>query len=135
MREENVVVVLNKMDLPGKVSLDKIKELLPASPIVSTSALYKTGFEELKEVVVSSLITHTRPQPSSPMISNLRHKLVLEKVLTFAQSAREGLQKGIPPEFIASDLQSVLHHLGEMTGQTTPEDVLEQIFSRFCIGK
>ena len=135
LREEKVVVVLNKMDLPGKVSLDKIKELLPASPIVSTSALYKTGFEKLKAVVVSSLITHTRPQPSSPVVSNLRHKLVLEKVLTFAQSAREGLQKGIPPEFIASDLQSVLHHLGEITGQTTPEDVLEQIFSRFCIGK
>lgn len=133
--EENVVVVLNKIDLPGRVSLDTIKKFLPARQIVSTSALYKTGFEKLKGVVVSTLITHTRPQPSSPVVSNLRHKLVLEKVLTFAQSAREGLQKSIPPEFVASDLQSVLHHLGEITGQTTPEDVLEQIFSRFCIGK
>ena len=132
---EKVVVVLNKMDLPGKVSIDKIKELLPASRIVSTSALCKTGFEKLKEVVVSSLVTHTRHQPSSPLVSNLRHKLVLEKILTLAQGAREGLQKSIPPEFVAADLQAALHHLGEITGQTTSEDVLEQIFSRFCVGK
>ena len=135
LRGKRVVVVLNKIDLPAKVSLDSIKEFLPARRIVSTSALHKTGLEKLKEVVVSSLVTHARPQPSSPVVSNLRHKLILEKILKLAHSAREGLQKSIPPEFIASDLQTALHHLGEITGQTTPEEVLEQIFSRFCIGK
>lgn len=129
------VVVLNKMDLPGKVSLDKITTFIPAERIVPISALYKTGFEKLKAVVVSTLVAQKPSPPSSPVVSNLRHKLVLEKIRTLAQSAREGVQKGIPPEFVASDLQTILHHLGEITGETTPEDVLEQIFSRFCIGK
>jgi len=135
IRGKRGVVVLNKIDLPGKASLDKIKDFLPATQIVSTSSLHKTGFEKLKEVVASTLITHARLQPSTPVISNLRHKLILEKTLKLTFSAREGLQKSIPPEFVASDLQTALHHLGEITGQTTPEEVLEQIFSRFCVGK
>jgi tRNA modification GTPase len=51
------------------------------------------------------------------------------------QEAREGLRKKIPPEFIAADLQEALHCLGEITGHTSGEEVLDHIFSRFCIGK
>jgi len=135
LKGERVVVVLNKIDLPGKVSLDRIQGFFPASRVVLTSALHKKGLDDLKEVVFSSLVARVEPQSLSPLISNLRHKLVLEKTLKLAQSVREGLQKRIPPEFTASDLQSTLQHLGEITGKTTPEEVLEQIFSRFCIGK
>jgi len=135
LRKKRVVVALNKMDLPRKVSLDKMQRRLPASQAVLISALYKSGIEELKEVVVSSFITHERSSPSGHLISNLRHKLALGKVLEPLKHAREGLQKNIPPEFTASDLQDALHCLGEITGHTTSEEVLNQIFSRFCIGK
>jgi tRNA modification GTPase len=132
---KKVVVACNKTDLPRKVSLGEVKGLLPASPVVLISALYKTGIEELKEVVFSLCVSHATSSPSCLLISNLRHKLVLEKALASTKSARESLQKRVPHEFTASDLQAALHSLGEITGQTSSEEILDQIFSRFCIGK
>jgi len=135
LRGKRTVVAYNKIDLPRKASLEKTPRGLSGVQVVLISALYKTGIEELKEAIVSLLITHARSLPSCPIISNLRHKLILEKVLALTQSVREGLQKNIPHEFTASDIQAALNSLGEITGHTTPEDILDQIFSRFCIGK
>ena len=135
LRGKRAVVAYNKIDLPRKASLEKTPRGLSGVQVVLISALYKTGIEELKEAIVSLLITHARSLPSCPIISNLRHKLILEKVLALTQSVREGLQKNIPHEFTASDIQAALNSLGEITGHTTPEDILDQIFSRFCIGK
>jgi len=135
LRGKRAVVAYNKIDLPRKASLEKIQRELSGIQVVVISALYKIGLEELKEAIVSLLITHARSLPSCSIISNLRHKLILEKVLLLIERVREGLQKNIPHEFTASDVQTALKYLGEITGHTTPEEILDQIFSRFCIGK
>lgn len=132
---KRIVLAYNKIDLPRKASLEKIQRRLPGIQAVLISALCKTGIEELKETIVSLLIAHARSLPSCPIISNLRHKLILEKVLALTHSVREGLQKNIPHEFMASDIQAALNSLGEIAGHTTPEEILDQVFSRFCIGK
>jgi tRNA modification GTPase len=132
---KRVVVVENKNDLPGKVSHGTVQGLFPESRVVSISALYKKGIEELKETIFSSLTAEATSISSPLLISNLRHKRALEKTLEAIQRAREGLQKKIPPEFTATDFQAALHSLGEITGHTTTEEILNQIFSRFCIGK
>jgi tRNA modification GTPase len=130
-----IVVVCNKADLPQRVSLDKLKGLFPGSPVVSTSALYQKGIGELKSVMASLLISSPHAQPSSVVVSNLRHKQSLEKTVDFLKQARTGIESETPPEFVSTDIQSALHHLGEITGQTTTEELLDRIFSRFCIGK
>ena len=130
-----VVVACNKADLPQRISLDKLKRLFPESPVVSTSALYKTGLGELKSALASLLISNPHAQLPSVIVSNLRHKQSLEKTVDFLKQARKGLESQTPPEFIATDIQSALHHIGEITGQTTTEELLDRIFSRFCIGK
>jgi len=135
VKGKRAVVVCNKIDLPRKVSVDLVQRWFSSSQVVLISALFKTGIEQLKEVVASLLVSHTSSLPSYPLISNLRHKLALEKALSPMQSARESLQKNVPYEFTASDLQAALHYLDEITGRTTPEDILNQIFNRFCIGK
>jgi tRNA modification GTPase len=132
---KRVVVVENKNDLPGKIPHDTVQGWFPESRAVSISALYGKGIEELKEAIFSSLTAEVNSLSSPLLISNLRHKRALEKTLESIQHAREGLQKKIPPEFTASDFQAALHSLGEITGHTTSEDILHQIFSRFCIGK
>ena len=130
-----VVVACNKADLPQRISLDRLKRLFPESPVVSTSALYKTGLGELKSALASLLISNPHAQLPSVIVSNLRHKQSLEKTVDFLKQARKGLESQTPPEFIATDIQSALHHIGEITGQTTTEELLDRIFSRFCIGK
>ena len=131
----NLVVICNKIDLPSKVSIDRLKRCFPASRIVAISALYKTGIEELKETITSLLTTNFPSLPTHSVISNLRHKTALEKTVEALKEAQEGLHKKIPPEFTAADLQSALQCLGEITGHTSGEEVLDHIFSRFCIGK
>ena len=130
-----VVVACNKADLPQRVSLERMKVLFPASPVVATSALYKRGLGELKSALASLLISNPHAQPTSVVLSNLRHKQSLEKTADCLKQARKGLEGETPPEFISTDIQSALHHLGEITGQTSTEELLDRIFSRFCIGK
>jgi tRNA modification GTPase len=130
-----VVVVCNKADLPQRVSLDRLKRLFPGNPVVSTSALYKRGLVELKSVLASLLVSNPHAQPLPVVVSNLRHKQSLEKTVGFLKQARKGIADKTPPEFIVTDIQSALHHLGEIIGQTTTEELLNRIFSRFCIGK
>ena len=135
VRVNKVVVVCNKADLPGRVSCDQLRRCFPESRIVATSALCKHGIEELRETITSVLTTDLPSPPPHTVITNLRHKSALEKTVEALREARKGLQKNVPPEFAAADLQSALHALGGITGQTSGEEVLNQIFSRFCIGK
>lgn len=135
LKGKRMVVACNKVDLPRKVSIDILKKWFPLPHLVFVSALFKTGLDELKEEVFSLLTAHEPLPPSSPLIFNLRHKLALEKTLSLLTSAREGVEKKIPPEFTVSDLQGALHSLGDITGHTTTEEILDQVFSRFCIGK
>ena len=69
------------------------------------------------------------------MIAHLRHKVALEKAAESLIRARDGLSKGLPPELAALEIREALNALGEITGRTTTEDVLERIFANFCIGK
>jgi len=66
---------------------------------------------------------------------NLRHKRVLEKAKGLLEEALEGRRREIPWDLTAIEIRQVLNHLGEIVGVTTPEEVLEMVFSRFCIGK
>ena len=113
----------------------RLQGLFPASPVVATSALYKRGLDELKSALASLLIANPHTQSPSVVLSNLRHKQSLEKTADCLKQAREGIEDETPPEFISTDVHSALHHLGEITGQASTEELLDRIFSRFCIGK
>ena len=128
-------MVCNKADLALRVSLDQLHSWFPESRVVSISALYKRGLDELRSSLASMLIENPSVQPPPVVVSNLRHKKSLEKTADFLRQVREGIERKTPPEFISADMQSALHHLGEITGQTTTEELLDHIFSRFCIGK
>jgi tRNA modification GTPase len=65
----------------------------------------------------------------------MRHKTLLEKTLKSLKLVQKALNESVSPELIAVDLQAALNSLGEITGETTTEDILNNIFSRFCIGK
>jgi tRNA modification GTPase len=135
LREKKVIVACNKADLPGKVSLETLRASFPESPIVTISALRGTGIEALKEAVAALVLGNGTSMPSHTVITTLRHAHALEKALEALGNAQRGLHNKIPPEFVASDLQFAAQHLGEITGISSSDEVLEGIFSRFCIGK
>jgi tRNA modification GTPase len=134
-QEKRIIIVLNKADLPAKLDLSSLPSSLQKKQIVSVSAKYHQGIEELKKVIYDS-ITHREKISSSPVfINRLRHKVSLEKAIDGIEQAIKSLDEGMSIEFIALDLRRSLDYLGEVVGETTTEEIIDQIFSEFCIGK
>ncbi len=130
------ILVMNKSDLIKDESELKIPDNWNNLWRVKTSALYKTGIDELKSFIVKvSADTSFGIDEESGIIPNLRHKTALEKSLRASFTMIEGIKTGIPFELISMDIQDSIDALGEIIGVTARDDLLDQIFSRFCIGK
>ncbi len=136
VKAKKKVVVMNKKDLPSRVSIEEMKDRFRDDPIVSISALKNCGIKELKEAIYELLIRRkVRPSPEYLIIANVRHKRALDRVKESLSNTLRGLEQGYPLEFIAFELRSALEGLGEVAGETTSEEVLNRIFEQFCVGK
>ena len=129
------LMVLNKVDLEAHPDFAAIRDRFPEETILETSALYGDGMEELKDAVFLSILGGRLDTETSVVAPNLRHKLCLERSLEAVNRGLELLDDQSSAELIAFEVQEALAHLGEIVGLTTTEDLLDQIFSRFCIGK
>jgi tRNA modification GTPase len=130
------VVIINKNDLPLRVSLEEMRECFPGDPIVSISALKNEGVDELKEAIYKLLIQRDlRASPEYLVIANIRHKIALSQLRENLLNVVRGMEEGISLEFIAFEIRAALEAIGELVGETANEDVLDRIFQQFCIGK
>ncbi|MCX5848633.1 MAG: hypothetical protein NTW65_04220 [Deltaproteobacteria bacterium] len=94
----------------------------------------KSGLEELKKTIID-LYGSEDKNTGEVMITNMRHKLAMEKAYKSIQSAKESIASGMSPEFAAFDLREALDNLDEITGKKINDEILDKIFSSFCIGK
>ena len=127
------VVVVNKIDRPrawSSVGLPLGEDAIP----VEVSALTGEGFdrlrEELRRVLAGEIVAR-----ETPMVANIRHIELLERAGSALGAAAAAAERGAAEEFVLEDLQRARRALEELTGKRTPDDVLEHIFERFCIGK
>ncbi len=126
----SVVAVGNKSDLPMRADLDG----LPWDP-VKASMTTGRGLEVLQERMVATVLDGRAVTSDALLVSNPRHKTALERGQEHLTAAEDSLLKGMPDDFVTIDLTAALKALGEITGETVTEELLETIFSRFCIGK
>jgi len=133
---KRTVLVLNKIDLPPCIEAEEVKEATGIRDLYPLSALRGDGIEELKRGIVGAMVQGGIKRGGGDLVPvNLRHKRVLEKAQGLLEEALEGRRREIPWDLTAIEIRQVLNLLGEIVGVTTPEEVLEMIFSRFCIGK
>ncbi len=133
VRGKKGIVVVNKSDLPNELSTKELKCLAPSHEIVALSAKKGDGINELKKTLRSCFLGG-QPEPEI-VVTNLRHKTALEKSATSLLEASKSLRGEITTEMVAVDLQETNQHLGEVIGIVTNDDILERVFSQFCIGK
>ena len=133
--DKRLILVINKIDLVEDDFKPEIPETWEKIPSVKISALYGNGLNSLKDLIAKLAVGDHQLEVQNTIIPNLRHKIALEKSLEFAVSASEELRKGTSFELIAIDIKETLDKLGEIVGVVAKEDVIDQIFSRFCIGK
>ncbi len=127
---KTVVVAANKIDLPQRAVLD----ILPW-PLAFTSALTSEGLKELEEKMVSSVFNGQVFTSEALLVSNPRHREALERAERHLSQAQVALESSLPDDFITIDVTAALNALGEVTGETVQGELLETIFSQFCIGK
>lgn len=121
-----LLIVGNKSDLSQRLPLD-----LPLD--LSLSAKTGTGMEDLKTRLVTDIISGLKQQGT--VVTNARHYEALSNALASLIDVRNGLDQDITGDFLAIDIRKALFHLGEITGEITTDDLLDNIFSKFCIGK
>jgi len=132
----NIIVAINKIDLPRKWEANIIKELFSQeTKVLKISAKLGNGLEELKNTITDLSVSSEDLNAGSVMITNLRHKLAIEKAFKNIQNAQESIANGISAEFAAFDLREALDSLDEITGKKINDEILDKIFSSFCIGK
>jgi tRNA modification GTPase len=135
--EAKIILVINKSDLISrKQSRELKKEILAlcSIPVVFISAKNSTGLEDLRKQLTASIEAGRLKSPQY-IVTNARHYEALKNVSSGLQRALEGFRDGIPTVLIATDVRQAIYYLGLITGRITPDDILGEIFSKFCIGK
>jgi tRNA modification GTPase len=131
-----VVVALSKSDLPAAISSEEARGVFHSVPVVHVSALYGTGLDALRaELERQAKGNAAEAGGGQVMVTSARHRDALERALAALHDARASVVGGLAPDFTCIDLRIALESVGEITGQSVTEDLLTQIFSRFCIGK
>jgi len=134
VQKKKAVVVLNKIDLPVGVKEKSLETRAAGLPRVRISALKGDGVEDLRKAI-RDVITAGIDTSDLGVAPSLRHKEALERASGHFEKSVSNLRDGLPFEIIAADVQQGLEALGEIVGETTNDEVLDRIFSRFCIGK
>ncbi|NPA94959.1 MAG: tRNA uridine-5-carboxymethylaminomethyl(34) synthesis GTPase MnmE [Thermodesulfobacteria bacterium] len=139
------LIVINKLDMLEEAERDlviesllqRLRAMLPGEDephVCLVSARTGQGMEELTQAIYD-ILTSREDSSEIDVAPNLRQKEILQRAHEALVRAREGLQMGLSPEIVAIDLRQALDFLGEITGETVTEDILDHIFSSFCLGK
>jgi len=133
---QDVIIVINKADLLTSERIESLQKGFSTFPVVVTSANTGLGMDEL-EGKISELVEGSQKEVrgESIMVSNLRQKEALTQALKSLEIVLQGIEVGATPELLAVDLRSSLTHLSHVVGLDISEEVLNNVFSRFCIGK
>jgi tRNA modification GTPase len=137
VKGKNTVFVLNKSDLKSAVDENSFSSFVahPSSLFMRISATRGDGLEELKEAIFNACLKDWKEEREGVVVANLRHKTAIEHSLQSLHRAMNVLTGNQPVEILALELRSSLDKLGEIVGVVTTEDILNKIFSDFCIGK
>jgi tRNA modification GTPase len=107
----------------------------PAAPLVATSTLTGAGLSELEESVAELALAGRTLHAASALVTSARHQEVLRRAAAHLRAALIPLEQHLPLDFVSIDLRASYDVLGEITGETASDDLLDKIFSEFCIGK
>lgn len=129
------IVAINKIDLESKISLDDIEKYIPSENILSISALKNEGIELLHKKIEDLVFMGRVSNTSDIMISNARHKDAIYKARLSIEDSIKALEDNLPYDFIEVDIKDAWDSLGFINGDTVEEELLNNIFKNFCIGK
>ena len=134
-KNKKSIIILNKMDLETKVDENNEKIKDANSKVIKMSALKKEGIEELYNEISNLFSLNEINLDNEVLITNIRHKNLISKAIKDVKKAKETLDKKMPLDIIAIFMKDILEDLAQITGEEVTEDIIDEIFSKFCLGK
>ena len=134
LKDQNVVVLLNKTDLSMVTTPEMVKERLH-KPVVCISARMETGIDELADLLESMFLSGKVSFNEEVYLTNARQKRAMEEAGESLKKVQESISLGMPEDFYSIDLMDAYESLGSITGESVGEDLVNEIFSKFCMGK
>jgi len=135
MEKEKTLLIVNKIDLPQRIDKERIESFFPGQEVVEISATEEINLEKLKERTAEFALKEATLSSSDSLILSIRQEQALEQARQNVERALLGIRGKLSEELIAFDLREAIDRLGEITGEVLADDILDQIFSHFCIGK
>jgi tRNA modification GTPase len=132
--EQIVVMIINKADLRQKISTGEIRERFPGISIVKTAVIKNKGIGQLEEEITGQLDRKLGKGGESPLLLSMRHQEIVNEALQSIEKAIYAIDVQ-PLELVSIDLHEAWAKLGEVTGETVSDELLDRIFSEFCLGK
>lgn len=135
VKNEDVIVIVNKMDLEQNVDINEVKDMIGDTPLIQTSMLKQEGIDEL-EIQIRDLFFGGEVQNQDmTYVSNSRHISLLKQARQTIQDAIDAAESGVPMDMVQIDLTRTWEILGEIIGETASDELIDQLFSQFCLGK
>ncbi|MDM8333483.1 tRNA uridine-5-carboxymethylaminomethyl(34) synthesis GTPase MnmE [Limosilactobacillus panis] len=130
------IVILNKTDLPTKVDLPELKELVGTDAVIETSIINHEGMDQLGERISTMFFDEgIESSQNNVMVTNARHIGLLHQANDALSDVLKGINDGMPVDLVQIDMTRCWDLLGEITGDSYQDELLDQLFSQFCLGK
>lgn len=129
------IVLINKIDLGAKWNREDIVAMMPNASVIETSMLQRLGVTEIEDEIVNMVYSGNVKQNDSLMVTNVRHKELLERAFNSLKDAYNMAVMREAMDFIEVDVKAAYDYLGEIIGETVSDDIINEVFARFCLGK
>ncbi|MBJ8007027.1 tRNA uridine-5-carboxymethylaminomethyl(34) synthesis GTPase MnmE [Bacillus cereus] len=132
---KDFIVIVNKTDLPQEIDMERITDLAVGNRVITTSLIEEQGIDELEKAIADLFFEGTIDSADMTYVSNARHIGLLTQAGRTINDAIEAIENGVPIDMVQIDLTRAWEILGEITGDTVHESLIDQLFSQFCLGK
>jgi len=134
-QDKKRIIVLNKMDLEPKLDLNELYQYVDKAEVLKTSVLKNEGIRELEEHIATLFYGGIENSQTTVLVTNARHIALLEQAKVALEAVLTGLEQELPVDLVQIDMTRAWELLGEITGDSYQDELLDQLFSQFCLGK
>ena len=134
-QDKKRIIVLNKMDLEPKLDLNELYQYVDKAEVLKTSVLKNEGIRELEEHIATLFYGGIENSQTTVLVTNARHIALLEQAKAALEAVLTGLDQELPVDLVQIDMTRAWELLGEITGDSYQDELLDQLFSQFCLGK
>ncbi|MGV3042521.1 tRNA uridine-5-carboxymethylaminomethyl(34) synthesis GTPase MnmE [Staphylococcus rostri] len=135
IKNEDVIVIVNKTDLDRRLDIDEVQQMIGDKPLIETSMQTQQGIDALELQIRDLFFDGTVQNQDMTYVSNSRHISLLKQAKQAIQDAIEAAEAGVPMDMVQIDLTRTWELLGEIIGESASEELIDQLFSQFCLGK